>query len=72
MSDGLADVIVPAVSFRQLFMRFALLIFILVFLAENQEFGQVFDGRSHITLLLANQTDFLIALGFLVNVICLL
>ena len=72
MSDSFTDVIILSVCIRQFFMRFALLIFILVFLAEDQEFGQVFDGRSHITLLFANQTDFLIALGFLVNVICLL
>ena len=72
MSDGLGDVVILAVGFREFFVSFALLIFILVFLAENQELGEVFDRSHHVSLLLADETNLLVAFGFFVDVIGLL
>ena len=72
MSDGLGDVVILAVGFGKFLVSLALLIFILVLLAEDQELSQVFDRRGHVSLLLANETDLLVALGFLVDIVGLL
>lgn len=72
MFDGLRDVVILAMGFCKFFVSFALLIFILVFLAKNQEFREVLDRSHHVSLLLANETNLLVALGFLVDVVGLL
>jgi len=68
----LRDVVILAVGFREFFMSFALLVFILVFLAEHQEFREVFNRSHHVSLLFADQTDLLVAFSFFVHVVGLL
>jgi len=70
--DGLRDVIVLAVGISKFLVRFALLIFILVFLAEDQELGQVLDRTDHIPLFLADVADLLVTVGLCVHIVRLL
>lgn len=72
MFDGLRDVIVLAVGISKFLVRFALLIFILVFLAEDQELGQVLDRTDHIPLFLADVADLLVTVGLCVHIVRLL
>jgi len=70
--DGLRDVIVLAVGISKFLVSFALLIFILVFLAEDQELGQVLDRTDHIPLFLADVADLLVTVGLCVHIVRLL
>lgn len=72
MFDGLRDVIVLAVGISKFLVSFALLIFILVFLAEDQELGQVLDRTDHIPLFLADVADLLVTVGLCVHIVRLL
>jgi len=70
--NGFGDVVGLAMGIREFFVGFALLIFILVFLAQEQELGKVFDRGDHIPLLFADGTDLLVAIGLRVHIVRLL
>lgn len=72
MFNGFGDVVGLAMGIREFFVGFALLIFILVFLAQEQELGKVFDRGDHIPLLFADGTDLLVAIGLRVHIVRLL
>ena len=72
MFYGFRDVIVLAVCLSKFFVRFALLIFILVFLAENQELSQVLDGTDHVPLFFADGANLLVTVSLCVHIVCLL
>jgi hypothetical protein len=70
--NGFGDVVGLAMGIGELFVGLALLIFILVFLAQEQELGKVFDRADHIPLLFADGTDLLVTVGLRVHVVSLL